>query len=170
MYTYIYIYIYIYRCGEDGFLCGVVNRVWVQVFDASEEALSAATNVNRFKDQALEEPGVIYLEKSFAQRAAERKEAVVHQLMVGNCGSGAGGDFSFSNGAAAGELGFQVEPASGKVDAGAKIPVLITYTPPPGAALAVWNEIVLEGSLSGGAPATSLTVQVRLRGFVPAQL
>ena len=53
------------------------------------------------------------------------------------------------------------------------MPVTITYTPPAGGPLAVWNEIVLQGSLKGGTPAAAsgvVAVEVRLRGFVPAQL
>jgi len=154
----------------------VQGRCWPQamfVFDASPEALSAPPDVNRFKDQAVAATDEIALEKTFPQAAAERKEPVQHQLMVGNCGASGAGDFSFDNAAAASELGFQVEPASGKVDPGSKVPVIITYTPPQGGPLAVWNEIQLTGTLRGGTPAAAagaVTVEVRLRGFVPAQL
>ena len=151
----------------------VQGRCWAQamfVFDASPEALAAPPDVNRFKDQGLAAPDAIVLEKTFPQTAAERNEPVEHQLMVGNCGSGGTGDFSFDNAAAAAELGFKVEPASGKVDASSKVPVIVTYTPPPGGPLALWNEIKLTGTLRGGTPAEAVTVEVRLRGFVPAQL
>ena len=154
----------------------VKGRCWAQAMfaiDASVDALTAGPDVNRFKDQAEAHSDTITLEKMFPQSAAERKEAVSHELNIGNCGSAGAGDFSLDNASEAAALGFQVEPASGKVDAGSKVPVTITYTPPAGGPLSVWNEIVLQGSLRGGTPAAasgSVSLQVRLRGFVPAQL
>ena len=57
-----------------------------------------------------------------------------------------------------------------QVAAGTKTRVTVTYTPPAGGPLSVWNDFILQGTLSGGTPASSVTVEVRLRGFVPAKL
>ena len=60
-----------------------------------------------------------------------------------------------------------------KVDPGGKVPVKISYSPPAGGPLSLWNEIVLQATLRGGTPVAAsgaVNVALRLRGFVPAQL
>ena len=142
-------------------------------FDASLDALCAPPDVNRFKDQMEEASDSIALEKTFAQAKAQRREADEHELVIGNCGASGSGDFSFDNAADAAALGFVVEPSSGKVDPGGKVPVKISYSPPAGGPLSLWNEIVLQATLRGGTPVAAsgaVNVALRLRGFVPAQL
>ena len=54
-----------------------------------------------------------------------------------------------------------------------KVPVKISYSPPAGGPLSLWNEIVLQATLRGGTPVAAsgaVNVALRLRGFVPAQL
>ena len=76
----------------------------VHVFDASPEApvgsrpTSTASRTRPRRQPDDDMPS----KQTYPQAAAERKEPVQHQLMVGNCGATAGaGDFSFDNAAAA---------------------------------------------------------------------
>jgi len=152
----------------------VVGRCWAQaafLYDPSPTARSAPLRLDRFKDQAGggEEAAPIKLEHTFPMTAAQAREEAEFPLRVGNCGGG-GVEVAWDNLADVQALGFTLDPAPGKVDAGSVTDFSIKYMPGEGMPLSMWNDIVLSGTLKGGDPAPAgggVPVQIKLRGFLP---
>lgn len=152
----------------------LVGRCWQQamgLYENTPEAKAAPLSIDRFKDQPKQESedGGIALAHVFPQAAAEAGEEATYEVVVSNCGAKGAGDFSFENIKEAEELGFTLDPPSGKVDAGGQVAIQVKYTSPEGSGLAMWNTVSLRGQLKGGDPAPAggaVPIELLLRGFM----
>eukprot|EP00960_Hanusia_phi_P042699 755662-Hanusia_phi.AAC.1 len=98
---------------------------------------------------------------------SQNKETSEHSFIVGNCGVKGAGEFVLTDTKEAESLGFTFDQPAGKVDAGARVSILVKYSPPPSSPLSMWNEVTVSGALKGGdppPPGGSLPFQLRLRG------
>jgi len=151
----------------------VIGRSWRHAMYIIDESYASAhsTSVNRFKDQDEMKTETLQLEHTFPQNVAQNKETSEHSFIVGNCGVKGAGEFVLTDTKEAESLGFTFDQPAGKVDAGARVSILVKYSPPPSSPLSMWNEVTVSGALKGGdppPPGGSLPFQLRLRGFVAA--